>query len=398
MYSPEWEKQLDSLPQGIFFNAFVAAFVAVALFFALLYGDWATALFTLILLLLALGLRIWRRLAARALKFTIFLDKARVFPGEKIDFQVRAANRKFLPVFVKILLSFPASLTRETKDPKDDTGTGALLWFQEMAFHRDLIPQSRGVYAGGSVRLITGDYFGFFPKALGEAEAPDILVYPPLVPVKELSVLTPMLFGKKAKSSAIYDPIHVLGTRDYRGQSPARNIHWKASARHHRLQEKIYDMTEAENVLILFEADGFVSTGDRKAFEHALSVIGSLALTLSRSHYKLGFVTNCVLKGEASAILIWKKDAGFLSQLFETLARIDFRAVCPVDRLFENENAAFNRESCLYFSYEPTQLPWVTDNGNVSLVNIFSCDSEAASLAVDARFQIRSIKDICQVN
>ena len=169
MYSPEWEQQLDSLPQGIFFNLFVLVFVAAVLFLALLYRDWAMALFALILLMLALGLRIWKRLAAKKLNFSVILDKVKVFPGEEIDFQVRVRNQKFLPVFVKILLSFPASLVGEKEGTKDDTGTGGLLWFQEMAFHRDLVPQRRGIYTTGSVRLITGDYFGFFPKELGKA-------------------------------------------------------------------------------------------------------------------------------------------------------------------------------------------------------------------------------------
>jgi uncharacterized protein (DUF58 family) len=396
MYSPEWEQRLDTLPRGFFFTAVISAFVAVALFFALLYRDWTMTLFTLILLIFALGLRIWRRLAAKELKFSVVLDKEKVFPGEKIDLQVRAVNQKFLPVFIRILLSLPASLKSDAENAKDHTRAGGLLWFQKMAFHRDLFPQRRGVYSTGAVRLITGDYFGFFPKALGEAVPADILVFPQLFPVKRLSVLTPMLFGKKAKSSPIHDPVDILGTRDYRAQSPARHIHWKASARHYRLQEKIYDMTKAEKVFILFDADGFVTAGDRKAFEHALSVIGSLAFELSRNHYKLGFMTNCFLSGQELGLLMPERKPGFLSHLFETLARIDFRTACAMNQLLENMGPG--RESCLYFSHEPLKEPWFAEKSRTPLVNIISRDShEKCVAAAGPRIPLRSIDDICQV-
>lgn len=399
MYNPEWEEALDTLPQGIFFSVFMSAFVAAALFFALLYRDWTMTLFTLILLIMALGLRIWRRLAVKALKFSVIMDKERVFPGERIDLQVRAVNRKFLPVFVKILVSLPESLTGQSESPKDDSKAGGLLWFQEMVFHRNLRPRERGLYAAGSVRLLTGDYFGFFPKRLGDAAPADILVFPPVIPVEQFSVVTRMLFGKKAKSSPIHDPVHILGTRDYRGDSPARNIHWKASARHNRLQEKIYDMTEGEEIFMMFDGEGFVNSGDRKAFEHAISVIGSLALLLYRNHYTMGFMTNCFVKARGAGILMPENKSGFLSILFETLAKIDYRTVNSMKGLLEKEDAGPGRNTCLYFSYDPVEITSFTDNNRSFFTNIISHKPDMEHLRAEpSGTALCYIEDICQVN
>ena len=75
-------------------------------------------------------------------------------------------------------------------------------------------------------------------------------------------------------------------------------------------------MTEAENVFILFDADGFVNSGDREAFEHTLSVIGSLALKLSQRHYQMGFATNCVVSGQEPGTFMLKRKSEFLEPSF----------------------------------------------------------------------------------
>ncbi|MBW1691959.1 MAG: DUF58 domain-containing protein, partial [Deltaproteobacteria bacterium] len=49
----------------------------------------------------------------------------------------------------------------------------------------------------------------------------------------------------------------MLGTRDYQNWRPARHIHWKASASHNRLQEKVFEPSEQEKVLLAVEVSQF---------------------------------------------------------------------------------------------------------------------------------------------
>ncbi len=270
--APEWEQTLDDLPKGIFFTYFVLAFMLLAFFLALLYRQMDLALFVLIIIVMAILRKVWSSFSPRGLGYGVVLDKQKVFPGEKIDFRVIIKNNKFLPVLVKIRLSLPQTLVSGNRDGlmKEQKG---ILWHQRLSFHRELSPQRRGFYRTGSPRLITGDFFGFFPRQTPVKQEVDVLVFPRLIPIKPFPILNRIMFGKNANASPIHDPIYILGTRDYRSFSSARNIHWKATARLHKLQEKIFEVTEQEKIFIILEADGFLDEADEAAFERTIEVI-----------------------------------------------------------------------------------------------------------------------------
>ena len=241
--SPEWEQRMDALPQGIFFTSIILVFVVLALFLALLYHQHELTLFALTLLVLAVGLKLWSRFSTRHLAYRLMVDKRKVFPGEKIDFRVVIENNKLLPVLVETSLLLPRSLLPEDRELLIRERSG-VLWHQTVSFRRELCPTRRGVYKSGAPRLITGDFFGFFPRPTAEEDQVDILVFPRLVSIRPFPFLNRIMLGKKAHSSPIQDPIRILGTRDYRSFSSARDIHWKATARHCKLQEKIFEATE----------------------------------------------------------------------------------------------------------------------------------------------------------
>ena len=369
--SPEWEQKLDALPQGIFFTPLVLAFVVLSLFLSLLYHQIDLAVFTLIVMVMAMGLKVWSSFSPRALKYRVCIDKQKIFPGEKIDFRVIIENNKLLPVLVKIRLSLPQSLVSENRDLliKEDCGA---LWHQKITFHRELWPAKRGLFKTGSPRLITGDFFGFFPRPTPEKQEVDILVFPRLVPVKPFPILNQIMFGKKAYTSPIHDPLYILGTRDYKSFSSARNIHWKATARHNRLQEKIFEVTEQEKIFIVFEVDGFLNNSDEKAFERAIEVIASLAFEMDANHYAMGFLTNCAMHDRGPHFLEPARRPGHLPALFEMLAKIDFGLTCPMDDFLKSAPYPFAGSICLYFSYEQVGTSFSLTQAKVPLANIIS--------------------------
>lgn len=384
--SPEWEQTLDDLPQGIFFTSLVLAFMVLAFFLALLYRQIDLALFVLIIIVMAIGLKVWSSFSTRALGYRVIVDKKKVFPGEKIDLHVTIINNKFLPVLVKIRLSLPQTLVSGNRDGliKEERG---ILWHQTLSFHRELSPQKRGLYRTGSPRLITGDFFGFFPRLTPEKQEVDVLVFPRLVPLKPFPILNRIMFGKKANASPIHDPVYLLGTRDYRSFSPARNIHWKATARHHKLQEKIFEVTEQEKIFIILEADGFLDQPDEAAFERTIEVIASLSFEMDAHNYEIGFLTNCAMNGSGPHFLSPARKPGHLSNYFEMLAKIDFKLSCPMNDFIQKESYPFAGSSCLYFSYEQMGKSFPLIKIKAPLMNIIS-QAHSADLISEGNAEI----------
>jgi len=382
--SPEWEYKLDTLPQGIFFTSFVLAFVALALFLALLYRQTDLTLFALTLLVLAIGLKFWSRLSTNGLEYRLSIDKRKVFPGEKVNFHITVSNNKLLPVLVDIRLLLPRGLVSENRDSLIREQSG-ILWYQTIFFHRELSPLRRGLYKSGTPRLIAGDFFGFFPRPTPERQEIEILVFPRLVPVKPFPVLKRIMFGKKADSSPIHDPIHILGTRDYRSFSSARNIHWKATARHHKLQEKIFEVTEQEKLIIILEADGFIHNTDETAFERTIEVIAALSVLMDGKHYLTGFLTNCAMHGHGPHYLAPAGKPGHLSGLFEMLAKIDFNVTFPMNDHLAKAPYSFADVCCLFFSYEPVKETFPMAHINAPTVNII-CRPRPDEQIMEERF------------
>lgn len=379
---------MDALPQGIFFTSIILVFVALALFLALLYHQFELTLFALTFLVLAMGLKLWSRFSTRHLTYRLTVDKRKVFPGEEIDFRVVIENNKLLPVLVETRILLPRTLVPEDREHRIRERSG-VLWHQKIAFRRELCPARRGAYNSGAPRLITGDFFGFYPRPTSEEHQVDILVFPRPIPIRPFPILNRIMFGKKADSSPIQDPIRILGTRDYRSFSSARDIHWKATARHHKLQEKIFDVTEQEKLSIVLEADGFVEHGEETVFERTIEVIGALALEMTAKHYAIGFLTNCGMHHGTPHMLKPVRNPGHLPAFFEMLARIEFRLAAPMDDLLTKSPGPFTGSSCLFFSFDPIKETSPIRRSNVSLTNVI-CRPKTGESVMDKGGAVRS--------
>jgi uncharacterized protein (DUF58 family) len=151
----------------------------------------------------------------------------------------------------------------------------------------------------------------------------DIVVYPRLVPLKPVLLPRRDFFGIPGARSPIEDPVYIHGTRDYQHRRPARFIHWKASARYNRLQEKVCEPAEQEKVLLLICTEGFAEDENGEAFERGLEVVASLAIEFDRMRYAVGLATNGHLTGGGRALLPVTRNRNQLSEILESLARLE---------------------------------------------------------------------------
>ncbi|MFC1885427.1 DUF58 domain-containing protein, partial [Thermodesulfobacteriota bacterium] len=254
----------------------------------------------------------------------------------------------------KHLVNFPneASLYNEL----------SLLWYQKTNFEWELSARQRGVYNVGPPMIRAGDLFGFYSKARKpEKESLSVVVYPRLVPIRTFDFRRKDFFGVPGAKSPVQDPIYILGTRDYHHWQPARYIHWKASARHNRLQEKVFEPSSQEKILLMVDVMQFEKQNARDDFEKALEVAASLAVQCEQNGYAIGFLTNGKVKG-GQAFLPVSRGRQQLLAILETLARLDMKSQSPFVDLFLNGISFHWGISGVCFAYESDMFINTLDN------------------------------------
>ncbi len=340
----------ESRVSSIFIIPLMQFFVGVLLFVALLHRQRDLAVLTILVLGVMGGVRLWSRMSLAGITCYSMVDKEKVFPGEMLTLHVRVENAKFLPVWLQITMPIDGSLN-PSSDDTTITNESGLLWYQRAHFNRTLVAQQRGIHQVGPPHIKVADLFGFFPRERAERKDLHVIVYPRLVPLKPFSLPRRDFFGAPGAKSPVQDPIYVLGTRDYQHWRPARYIHWKASARHNHLQEKVFEPSEQLKVLLAVDVDQFGDKNATKEFEYTLEAVASLAVQFDQMGYAMGFVTNGVVQG-GSSILPIARNPQQLPAILEVLARLQMRPKRDlVDTLHRGLQLVWGA-SCVHFSYK----------------------------------------------
>ena len=292
--------QQESREPTIFNSLLMLFFVGIFLFIALLYRQNDLSLLAILVLVVVGGAKAWSSMSLGRIRCDSTIDTQRVFPGDSVTLATTVENRKWLPVWLRILWSFDGALKPAGVNGHIIRQEASVLWHQSVKFSQDFVALRRGVYQVGPPRIRTSDFFGFFEKEKNTRDATQIIVYPRLVSLRPVDIRRRDLFGMPGAKSPVKDPIYILGTRDYHPSRPARHIHWKASARHLRLQEKIFEPSSQAKVLLTLDVSSFEKSFQREYFEHTLEVVASLAVRLDSMGYALGFAANGILKGGRS--------------------------------------------------------------------------------------------------
>jgi len=341
---------LFEAPASAFLILLVQAFMLFCLFIALLYDATELALFALIILAMGLGSNLWTRASLNLVTCKISLNRVRLFPGERLKIGIRAINAKFLPILFKVHLFVPGAVTGSDAGKWISEEKG-LLWFQQAAFSRDFFPNRRGVFNLGPPRVRGGDLFGFFFRHQEVKDRFEVIVYPRIVNIRSIAVPKKEFFGIPGARSPVEDPIFVFGTRDYQPGRPARGIHWKSSARHNRLQEKLCEPAEREKVLLLLDVDGFEDERAGEDFEKSLEVIASLVLQMDRRDIAVGFATNGNIFGGGPRIIPISRNFLQMAAILETLARVEANNNGPVTDILSKGYRMPWGVSSIYFAW-----------------------------------------------
>lgn len=320
------DRRTDETP-SIFTFGFSLFFLGLVLFFGLVRREQGFVAVAGSVLVVMYAARLWARFSLAGLGVALSLDRDRLFPGEELALSLRLENRKILPVWTR--LDFPLQGVFPPSDsPEEDSsglrGETRLLSFERTERTWKLGVRKRGVFPLGPARVSAGDLLGLHRKSRTFPFSRELIVFPRRVPLGAVEIPFQEYFGIHASKGPVEDPAWYAGTRDYTGNRPAKNIHWKAGARLGTLQEKLFEPTSHRKVLFVLDIIGFLGAEDPEGFERALEALGSLAAGLMETGASFGFVTNARLAGGRSRILPLGRGPEHLGIFLELLARAEW--------------------------------------------------------------------------
>ncbi|MCX7027476.1 MAG: DUF58 domain-containing protein [Spirochaetes bacterium] len=290
--------------------------VALTAFIAAAQASPLLASFAGALLLLLCSLRAWAALGAQRLSVKAVCGDRRVFAGETLSLNVKLENRKLLPAWISLEIDRDQALAPEA----ESGGETALGPFAKTSGHWSFKASRRGLYRLGPIRIVSSDPLGLCQKEKKNTFSAEIVVYPRLVPVVDPALPYRDYFGIHPAKGVIEDPAWYEGTREYTGLRPARNIHWKASARFATLLEKIFEPTSHRKAFFLLDGSGFKAAADAEGFESALEIVASLGSLLVETGASIGAVTDRLVTGHP-AFLPLGRGPEHLGAFLELLAR-----------------------------------------------------------------------------
>ncbi len=345
------DNQLRAVP-SVFVTGLFQFFAGLLLFIALLYRQPMLVYLALLVLVMFWGSRLWCRLSLLALNHQLTVNHQRVFPGECFLLQARVENVKFLPVWLKIEIPVSRHLHGLSQDQLTDEA--GLLWYQEADLQWALKAGKRGHYQIGPARIHAGDFLGFYQREKTSHQCVEVLVYPRIIPLNPLTLPLRDLFGKPGAHHPIQDPVYPVATRDYRYGRPARHIHWKASARHNRLQEKFFEASSQHKTTLLIDVASFKDLEAADPFECTLEAAASAALLLKEQGSHVGLVTNGLIAGRenCNSGLPESKNLQSIPAILEILARLDMKPILSMEELLlQGHGIHRGTTTCLYFCH-----------------------------------------------
>jgi len=339
---------------SLFVIPLILLFVGALLFIALLHGQHDLIVLTLLILGVMIGARLWTWRSLSRLRHRLTVDRKRVFPGEHLTLKMIAENGKLLPIWLQMRI--PVGGLLRPPGERVLTKESSLLWYQRAHFEWDLTAERRGVYQIGPLQIEAGDLFSFFSKRKRTEEVHAIIVYPRLVPLKSFFLPRQDFFGVPKAKSPVQDPVYILGTRDYQQGQPAKYIHWKASARHNRLQEKVFESTHQEKILLAINVSPFEQDKAEEEFEHALEVAASLAVRLDEQGLSVGLVANGKVKGGGPAFVPTARNPQQIPAILELLARLEMKPDGDLKDALGRRLSQSWGISCVYFSHREEDI------------------------------------------
>ena len=163
---------------------------------------------------------------------------------------------------------------------------------------------ARGTYLFQGANLRVGDFLGISETGEYFASLNEVVVYPKAVPRPDINDMLGGFLGEiSARRFILEDPVLSVGTREYTGREPMKNIAWNHSARLGRLMVRQFDYTIEPSVSVVLDMNAQQTARDPDALiENCFSLARSVCMILEEKGIRYDFITNATT---ANAISRW---------------------------------------------------------------------------------------------
>lgn len=310
-------------------------------------------LLVVLLALVAAASALWGRYCLAGVTYQRQFEAERLFCGEQVQLWVEIVNAKPLPLaWLKVEDEFPEDFRVERTElgnaskPHRRTLINllSLRWYERVRRRYRLTAERRGAYEFGPVLLSSGDIFGFQTRTREQADTQTLLVYPRLVPVKQLRLRMARPSGEMLSDRRIVeDPLRLAGVREYRPGDSVRHIHWKSTARQGRLQTKVFEPGASQHLVLCLNGqtlehayEGVLSD----YFETVITVAAALANEALEQRHPVGLFTNNSVRDASHRVrLPATRHTTQLTRILETMAQLTHFTIMPFDQLLRVEAA-----------------------------------------------------------
>jgi uncharacterized protein (DUF58 family) len=116
------------------------------------------------------------------------------------------------------------------------------------------------------------------------------------------------------------------------------------------LQEKVFEPTVQEKVLLVVDVSSFADCEAEQDFERVLQVAASMAVRLDQQGHSVGLVANGVTNGGKPPVVPVTRNDQQLPAILEVLARLEMKPERDIKDLLRRGLADAWGVSCVYFS------------------------------------------------
>jgi uncharacterized protein (DUF58 family) len=169
-----------------------------------------------------------------------------------------------------------------------------------------------------------------------------LLVYPRLVPLEKLGIVSHQLFGDiRLKQHLFQDPVLTAGVREYLPGDSLKRIHWKSTARLGRLQTKIYEPTTTVDISIFLDVRTLKAPlwgSSYQLQELGIITAASIAQYALKAGFRVGLYVNQVTRfSEGMLNVPPSRHPDQLERILEGMAQLHQVETIPMVRYVRQE-------------------------------------------------------------
>jgi len=194
--------------------------------------------------------------------------------------------------------------------------------------------RKRGLHSFRGDSVGFGDFLGFREVSNRISIRSEIVVYPEKLENTDLTEVLGRFIGDiTARRYLIRDPILTVGSREYTGREPMKEIHWLQSAHRGELMVREFDYNRHLCVCVLMSVEGIDPWKDDE-LDVCCSAARTICETLVMAGAVVNFFTNARLRMRAGRD-IWKCEVspGNTQCLLEGLGRVSAHMSDPLEKM-----------------------------------------------------------------